>query len=196
MQIRSIAAAALLALSTAAVHATDIDFDSGSNGAAVGSFYAGLTFSGASFTSNFGLSGSSGPLGIASTTNNYMFTAAQAITISFATAISSFGIDVIDLGSNGFTVEAYDAANTLLGSSTEFGPDVGVGHFDKVSVAYDGISSVRMFQALSTFGDGVLLDNLSYEASAVVAVPEPSTYALMALGLAGLGIAARRRRQD
>lgn len=36
---------------------------------------------------------------------------------------------------------------------------------------------------------GMLLDNVN-----VTAVPEPSTYALMALGLAAIGAAARRRR--
>lgn len=36
------------------------------------------------------------------------------------------------------------------------------------------------------------IDNINIEGRLAGAVPEPSTYALMALGLAGIGLAARR----
>jgi PEP-CTERM motif len=191
MRIHTLAAAVALAVSALGAQADTLDFDTGSSGAVVGTFYPGLTFSGASFTSNFGLAGSSGVLGIVSTSNFYHWTSSTPITIAFDTAASAFGIGVVDLGDNGFTIEAYDAANQLLGSSTTFGPSLGVGYYEVVSVAYDGIASVRMFQASGASGDGIVLDNLSYS---VGAVPEPGTYALMALGLAGMAFVARRRK--
>ena len=42
----------------------------------------------------------------------------------------------------------------------------------------------------------IRLDWLSVTDSQVATVPEPSTYALIAAGLAGVGVAARRRRRD
>ena len=39
--------------------------------------------------------------------------------------------------------------------------------------------------------DGIIFDRLQY---VTAPVPEPGTYALMALGLAGLGVVARRRQ--
>ncbi len=191
MRLHSLAAAAALALSAFGSQATTIDFDTGTEGASVGTFYPGLSFTGAKFASNYSLLGASEPLGIFSTSGDASWTSANPIVIAFAGGASSFSIGVLDLGENGFTVEAYNASNVLIGSDTKFGPGLGEDHYDVVSVAHAGIASVRLFQALSFSADGVILDNMNYQP---VPVPEPSTYALMALGLAGLGVAAGRRK--
>lgn len=187
----ALAAGMALLASTSLAQAASIDFDTGTNGASVGGFYSGLTFGNAEFTSNLGLFGSSGSLGIRSTATGYQWGSSNAITISFAGGTTDFSIGVVDLGDNGFTVEAYDIFNNLIDSETKFGPGLGVGNYDTVSVAAAGIASIRMFQAQVTSGDGILLDNMTYNVSAV---PEPETYALFLLGLAGLGLAGRKRQ--
>ncbi len=59
----------------------------------------------------------------------------------------------------------------------------------QASFGWDGLTQVTI---RSTRDDNPwVLDNFKYEVSAV---PEPSTWAMMGLGLLGLGMAARRRR--
>ncbi|MBZ8141561.1 hypothetical protein CLD22_16855 [Rubrivivax gelatinosus] len=137
---------------------------------------------------DLGLAGSSGLLGIRHASLWYRWTEPDAITIRFAGGASFFSIGVVDLGERGFTVQAYDAGNVLLGSSTRLGPDLAVGYYDVVSVAFAGIASVRLFQAIdSDSTEGVVLDNMT-----VAPVPEPQPAALL---LAGLGLLGWRQRR-
>ncbi len=191
-KLMSAGAVALLASVAAQAATVNVDFDSGTAGASVGTLSPGVVFSGATYTSNLGLFGSSGALGIVSSTGGYEWGSSDPITVSFAPGVTSFSIGVVDFGSNGFTVEAFDASNHLLGSQTKFGPDVGVGYYDTVSVSFAGIASIEMFQPLQTQGDGIILDNMTYTTSA--AVPEPSMGALIALGMGVLTFVGRRRK--
>ena len=63
-------------------------------------------------------------------------------------------------------------------------------------VTVDSIGSPRLFIASNTFGAvGALLDNVVVSTTPVgVGVPEPATLGLLALGIAGLGLAGRRKR--
>ncbi|PHU99909.1 hypothetical protein CSQ88_19880 [Iodobacter sp. BJB302] len=182
------ASALLLTLSFGA-QANTIDFDTGSADELVDSFYSGLRFSEARFAENYGQPGSSGTLGIISS-QGYQWDANNPISVYFKYGISNFSIGVLDLGVNGFTINAYDENKHLLGSETKYGTGTGEDFYDIVSVSYSDITSIEMYQVGSTFGDGIILDNMSYIPEPI---PEPETYALMGLGLAAL--LARRHYQ-
>lgn len=85
---RSVLVAALASVAAVATPAaaTTISFDDGTVGTAVGSKYAslGVVFSGTSFTTNYGLPGSSGALGIFSTSDNYRFGSDNPLIAAFS----------------------------------------------------------------------------------------------------------------
>jgi hypothetical protein len=192
IRIALISAALLAAAAPAGAATTFIDFDGGTDGAAIGSFYSGLgvTFTNGIFTDNFGLAGTSGGLGIAGPGPNYQIGPGNAITGTFSSAMSSVSIRGIDIGQAGMRLSVFDAANTLLGSSTAFGPNVGVGFFFDVTATYAGIRSFKISQDNPCCGDGALFENLSF----TNAVPEPASWAMMIAGFGLTGAVMRRRR--
>ena len=191
--------AAGLAGTAAAAHAsTTINFDDGTGGNPVDSSYSalGVIFSGATFTGNFGLPGSSGSLGIYSTVRGYQFGPDTPILGQFTSAVSSVTIRGIDAGQAGIALDAYDAADALLGYAEFFGAGAGVGTFHDLTVSAPGIAGFRVYQPLTTngfngFGDGLVFDDLSFVQA--TAVPEPASWALMLAGIAGIAAAWRRR---
>jgi hypothetical protein len=184
--------AVILAVAAPATAATTfIDFDGGTDGAAIGSFYSGLgvNFSNAIFTRNLGLAGTSGGLAIAGPGQNYQLGPGNAITGTFSSAMSSVTIRGIDIGQAGMRLSVFDAANTLLGSSTAFGPGFGVGFFFDVTASFAGIRSFNISQDNPCCGDGAFFENLSF-----TNVPEPSSWAMMIAGFGLTGAVMRRRR--
>jgi hypothetical protein len=175
------AAACLVASATTAQAATTINFDNGTNGAAVGGFYSaqGITFSNAKFASNFSLTGSTPPLGIASASSSFQYTfgLSDAIVGTFTGLASTITIRGIDVGNAGIRIDAFNASNTQIATSSFFGPGLGVGTFQDISVAAAGIKSFRLYQPAFNGDDGVLFDNLSFDT--VAAVPEPTTWAML-----------------
>lgn len=177
--------------------AQTVTFDDGTASTAVGNFYSGLTFSANTvWANNFSLAGSTPTLGIGSSAGSsyYFYGSNTPITLSFATLASSVSIDAIDLGGNGMRIVGYDSWGNSLGYSEAFGFNAGVGNYQTITFSAAGIASVAFYQPLfGTYGDGVVLDNLSYT---VASVPEPETYAMLLAGLGLLSFTAKRRKQN
>jgi hypothetical protein len=197
--IRAVGFAVLVAGGSSQSFATTINFDDGTSGTAVGSFYSaqGITFSNALFE-NFGpLPGGTAPNAISSG-GGTVFGPDDPIIGTFSGTVNFVSITGLDVGGAGVEIEAFDAANHLIGNSEFFGSGAGVGTFADISVSATGIASFKLFQPLSSgganaFGDGVAFDNLTFSTSAV---PESSTWAMMILGFAGIGAMTYRRRKS
>ena len=191
--------AGLVMLASMPAFAVSIDFDDGFSGTSVGAQYAGqgVTFSNATFITNFGLPGSSGPLGIRATDNGglsnpFQWLEANAVSATFVPDVFMVSIVGIDVGGNGITIKAYDSfvGGTLLDSETIFGTGDGVGEFYTVTSNSVAIKRVEIFQETTTFGDGIILDDLMFSQSQPI--PEPSAALLFGVGL--LVFARRTRR--
>ncbi|MCV2352996.1 PEP-CTERM sorting domain-containing protein [Paucibacter sp. B2R-40] len=104
--------------------------------------------------------------------------------INFSAAVSSVSMDFAGIGSPSADTRlfVYNGAS-LLGSVTAIG---GTG---QQTLSFSAASITKVGVAAGNFRDWVAVDNLKFEAAAPV--PEPASYALMVLGLAGL-LAKRR----
>ena len=106
--------------------------------------------------------------------------------ISFASAINSFSATFAGVSTGAdVRIFAFNGA-TLL--STVAG--AGTGQF---VLSYAAASITSVVVAPGSFDDWVGVDDITYT-TAVVGVPEPETYALMALGLAAMALARRRMK--
>jgi PEP-CTERM motif len=120
------------------------------------------------------------------------FIPANTATLAMTNFVQVLG-DLIPLGSGTATLTAFNAVGTQIGSVTE--PDVGpLGTGLTLSLSVAGIHSVEITETSGTVG----FDNFEFGALTAVpslsAVPEPSTWAMMILGFAGIGFMAYRRK--
>ena len=139
---------------------------------------------------------------------NYMsILGGKSETLAFATAQTSFGLY---WGS----IDAYNEVQFLLGNSsvaTYFGntlnavPPVGSNgdQFNQLALstnAYISFSGLTFDKViLSSSGNSFEFDNISYGGGRTLfqnGIPEPSTWAMMILGFAGVGFMAYRRRSQ
>jgi len=95
---------------------------------------------------------------------------------------------------NGVTVKDYNVTATNLLSKLTVTDD-GFAAFAKTLGLVDGSTGYTTLAGVNggATGWGTLKSAITFSAHEVPAVPEPSTYAMMAIGLVGLGFAARRR---
>jgi len=89
----------------------------------------------------------------------------------------------------GSSVAIYDTSNNVLWNGGSFDPGVTATHF-----APNITRATPLVLRWGPDGYDVGIDNIAFTVSAVAAIPEPSTYALMLAGLGFVGFVARRRR--
>lgn len=114
--------------------------------------------------------------------------------ITFTSPTRAFGVDLYVFSSVGIpaTISVFDVGGQLVGSTT-LTPAAGQ-FFGWQHEA--GIGRVR-FQGGTNDAVGMRMDDVTFGAGAgpVTTAPEPATFALLAGGLAMVGVAARRRRE-
>lgn len=96
------------------------------------------------------------------------------------------------------SIKIYDAAGTLIGSGSQDGAftatPAGTSSFPEgyLSVSFAGLAAYATFDFTSQYGR-YIIDNFNGTFGSTETVPEPSTVAMFAAGLAGLCLARRRR---
>lgn len=192
--IRVICAVFGLLMSAAAVAVpVTIDFDDLGSGVTVGSHYAssGVTFVDAVTNSYGTLPGGSAPTGISHATSGYRPQPSNPIEAIFSAVVSTVSLSGLDVGQNGFVMNAYDAISggSLVDTATIFGSSsAGVGEFFTLTLT-GGIRRIEFSQVQNVYGDGVVFDNLVFDTA--VSVPEPATWLMLMLGLLGVRVVRR-----
>jgi hypothetical protein len=114
---------------------------------------------------------------------------------SLASPVFALGFDAFFNGKGLLTLNVFGAGNTLLGSTTfASGNDPATGLADKGYLGFTSSDPIFGFQFVST--DGREVNTGFTNISVGGAVPEPSTWAMMLLGFAGVGFMAYRRKQN
>ncbi|MBZ5674631.1 MAG: PEP-CTERM sorting domain-containing protein [Acidobacteriia bacterium] len=176
-----------------------INFDDGTAGNAIGSFYAaqGLTFSNAGWT-GLAVTGITG-LGLVDITDdgaNPPFTPTPTTPIVgvFSSAQSFVSILAGDVGIAGAKIDVYDAVTggNLIGSDSFFGTGTGAGQTATLSVSGSGILRFELYRPAAA-DEGLAFDNLTFSAGSAP-VPEPSTLLMIAPGGALLALLRVRKR--
>ena len=113
-------------------------------------------------------------------------TSAGAFLLTFSSAISAISVDVGD-----FQPSDADVFSLTAGSGSTSGSQGGTTGFPVFSTL--SLSGVNSFTAVLSGGSASFPESVFWDNIQVTAVPEPGTMAMLALGLAGLGVVARRR---
>ena len=216
----AIAAASLVAAMAPATAAVVVlDFEGVGNQANINNFYNGGTDSQGNSGTNYGVAFSSATLGIVDSdqggsgnfanepsASTVMFFLDAANSVLNVAAGFSTGFSFFYTSSTAASVTVWDglgATGNLLGSlnlTAQFnencsGDPSGVFcNWTSVGILFGGTAKSIDFGGTA---NQTAFDDITFGSKdpGVPAIPEPSTYALMALGLAGIGFVARRRKQ-
>jgi len=130
-----------------------------------------------------------GTLDYSATIGASFFTTANTNILATTNFVSVLG-DLFGLGSGTVTLNAYDYLGNLLATTSDV-DSYPLGTGPVLSITATGIHSVKFFGSSGTVG----FDNFEF-GELTAAVPEPSTWAMMILGFAGVGFMAYRRRNQ
>lgn len=129
------------------------------------------------------------PSGTISTTTSFTLTPGETYTLTF---------DFAALGN----VQLSDPISGTVGGHTFFVNPITNNNMDTnfttitFTIPGDGLSGPLSFTSAGTNDVDAIIDNVVFTTSEnlVTAVPEPAAWAMMLLGFAGIGMAARKRR--
>ena len=191
--VSTLALAAAAALAAGSASAAVIDFESVPTGTVSSVTDSGVTFT---FTAGTGLfdvvDASPGwPISGHSLISYFQNPGPGAFMATMAGGFGSFAIGCGDYNADEdhCHLRAYDALGSLLDADDYINPDTTYGG-GMLSVSSASPIAYVTFWEDNAYPGAVYWDNAEFTA----AVPEPQTSALMALGLAAIGFAARRRQ--
>jgi hypothetical protein len=134
------------------------------------------------------------PNGLGSTSAGY-FEADETLTITFSSPITAFGIDINTYAptSGDYQAMVNDGSSSVIPSVFDVFPNAETGQFIGFSDSSSFTTVVISPDTSSPYTYTV--DTLVYgDAAALTGVPEPSTLALLGLGMTVVGLLARRRK--
>jgi hypothetical protein len=116
----------------------------------------------------------------------------STVFVQLPSNVTAVGLDFMNtnsgangqLGSFQFTVNGQTFNGTTLPNP------------NRAFIGFTSDTAITSFSYQSTSGDIALIDNFSYGRSTVVPTPEPSTYAMMALGCIALCVLGAKRKKD
>ena len=217
--LKSAAATASLFAAMAAPALADpivLDFEGVGNQASVNDFYNGGTDSAGHAGTDYGVhfngnalgiidsdAGGTGNIGNEPSPSTVLFFLTGSALLDYAPGFDtgfSFWYTTVDFGG---TVKVYDGlggTGNLLGSiainALGTGPGDPNGAFSNWAIGSLGFAGIAKSIDFGGTVNQVAYDNITFGATTpiVTNVPEPSTYAMLALGLAGVGVVSRRRK--
>jgi hypothetical protein len=209
-----LSAAAFVALLPAQAAVVVLDFEGVGDLAAVNDFYNGGTDSAGNSGTNHGVGFTDTSLGIvdadADGSGNHANEPTSDTVLSFEFSSNDFmnvaagfdtGFSFFYAATEVVNLAVYDGLNgtgnllAVIGLDNQFDdgcvgdPGGNICNWTAAGVVFDGVARSVDFSGAGFY---VRFDNVTL-GSDVPVIPEPSTYALMALGLAGIGVVARRR---
>ncbi len=110
-----------------------------------------------------------------------------------ASTANNVSVNAISVGWAEWTVTSKDLAGDILEQfvlQNPTGPVNGLANVDPISFTIDGIASIDFIFTVDHAGDGIGIDDLTFN---LASVPEPSIIALFAAGFFGIGFVRRRQ---
>jgi hypothetical protein len=182
--IRTFALGSVLLASSAMAGAVTIGFDDLPSGTVVTNQYAGVSFSSS-------LGNSNAVVGFKA--NKFICTAGCLADtyLDFTTPVNGLTFLAIEPNFNGPNAEFRIFQNGVFTATVQL---IGLGGDGNKLVDLSAYSNITRLEIVNILNNPSQENGIGWDSFSFAPVPEPGTYALMLAGLAGVGIAARRRR--